>query len=171
MVFGSGFSQRGGDTPRSPRDSFCANPLDHVDRRQQDQLVAQTLDQGRGQDDAFIGLPCEIIKTMSRWPVVPHGEWLETEDRLQFDQMFSSCLVPLAIFSPTLRRRVELRGHQAQQGRERRFLGAEYHAWIAHVAKLHRVAQAVCWSAMLAKDGQVGLAERVMPDQAVLVVG
>ena len=52
-----------------------------------------------------------------------------------------------------------------------RFLYAKHHAWIAHSAKLDSESQSVGSAAMLADKRQVGVTERVVSNQIVLIVG
>ncbi len=100
MRISQGFGQRLMNAPRGPCDSFGANPLDDVDRRQKDRLSAKTLDQSRGQRDAFVGLSGNILQALHRWLVVLCRERLKSEDRLQFGQVFPPRLCPLSIAEP-----------------------------------------------------------------------
>jgi len=84
--------------------------------------------------------------------------------------VFAPGLGTLTVVCPGLGWHLQLRGHQAQQGWERLRIRRERHAGKAHVAELHCKAQVVRWPSMLADDGKVGIAERVIPDQVVLGV-
>ena len=83
-------------------------------------------------------------------------------------QVLAPGLFPLAVIAPALDRRPELIGDQFQQRRERRLIDAQDDAGETQVAELHREAQTVRGPAPLADDGQVGVAEGVVPDQVIL---
>lgn len=84
--------------------------------------------------------------------------------------MLAPGLLPLSVLAPAFDADFELVCDQFQQGRERRLIDAKDDARKAQVAKLHGEAQAVGRAASLPDDGEVGIAERVMPDQVVLGV-
>ncbi len=89
-----------------------ADALDDFDRRQQNRLPAQILDERLGQHDALVGLPREELQRLPDGAVVLHGKGPEPEDGLQFHQVFPACLDPLTIHRPRFRGDLELRGHQ-----------------------------------------------------------
>ena len=96
------FGQRGVDASRGARDRLGADPFDDLDRRQQDRLATQVLDERAGQHDALVGLPREVVEVVHRGPVVPHGERPEAEDGLQLDQMLPARLVALGRTRPSV---------------------------------------------------------------------
>ena len=99
-----------------------------------------------------------------------HGERLEAEHRLQFDQVLAPGLLSLPILVPAFNADLELVGDQLQQRRKRRFIDTQDYARKAQVAKLYGEAQPVSWAAPLPDDGQVAIAKRVMSDQIVFDV-
>jgi hypothetical protein len=100
-----------------------------------------------------------------------YDEGVETEDRLQLKQVFTARFGTLTILSPALWRYLELCGHHTQQRCERFLVFFQYHARMAHVAKLDGKTQPVRWFAMLANNGQVEFTERVVPDEFILGSG
>ena len=106
MLRRQGFGQRGVDAPRGARDRLGTDPLDDIDRRQQDRLATQVPDQRAGQHDALVGLPRQVVQAVHREPVVPHGERPEAEHGLQFDQVLPACLVAPAVLGPAFRWRL-----------------------------------------------------------------
>jgi hypothetical protein len=94
--FGQGFV----DAPVGAGDRLGTRPLDGVERGQNDRLPPQMLDQGAGQHDALVGLHGQLGQRVDGLPVVAHGEGLEAEHRLQFDQVLAPGLFPLAVLAP-----------------------------------------------------------------------
>src|SRR3990167_5335154 len=104
---------------------------------------------------------------MHRLSVVAHGERLEPKHRLQLDQALPPCLLALAVLVPAFYRYLDLRSHHAQQQRERRSIGTQKNARESQIAKLDGEAQPICGATTLTDDRQVGVVERVVPDQIV----
>jgi hypothetical protein len=158
------------DAPVGASDGLGTGALDGVERGQDDRLPPQMLNQGAGQHDAFVGLHGQLGQRVDGLPVVAHGERLEAEHRLQLDQVLAPGLLPLPVVVPAFDADLELVGDQFQQGRERRLIDAKDDAGKAQVAKLHGKAQPIRRPAPLPDDGEIGIAERVIPDQIVLGV-
>jgi hypothetical protein len=135
--FGQGFV----DAPVGAGDGLGTGALDGVERGQDDRLPPQMLNQGAGQHDAFVGLHGQLGQRVHGLPVVAHGERLEAEHRLQFDQVLAPGLLPLPVLVPAFDADLELVGDQFQQGQERRLIDAKDDAGKAQVAELHREAQ------------------------------
>ena len=151
-------------------DGLSTGALDGVERGQDDRLPPQLLNQGAGQHDAFVGLHGQLGQRVDGLSVMAHGERLEAEHRLQFDQVLAPGLFPLPVVVPAFNTDLELVGDQFQQGQEQRLIDAKENAGKAQVAKLHREAQPVRRPAPLPDDRKVTITERVMPDQIVLGV-
>ena len=128
------------------------------------------LNQSVGQHDALVGLHGQLGQQLDGMPVVAHREGLETEHRLQLDQVLAPGLLPLPVLVPAFDADLELFGDHFQQGLERRLIDAEDDARKAQVAELHGEAQAVGRAPPLPDDGDVGFAERVVTDQLILGV-
>ena len=62
---------------------------------------------------------------MDGLPVVAHGEGLESEHRLQLNQVLPPCLLALTILVPAFHWHLELCGHHAQQGLKRKLIDAQ----------------------------------------------
>ena len=107
------FGQGVVDAPVGPGDRFGARPLDGVEGRQDDRLPPQVLDQGACQHNALVGLHGQLGQRVDGLPVVAHGEWLEAEHRLQFDQVLTPGLLPLPVFVPAFDGDIELVGDQS----------------------------------------------------------
>ncbi len=86
------------------------------------------LDEGACQHNALVGLHGQLGQRVDGLPVVAHGEGPETEDGLQLDQVLTPGLLPLSVLAPAFDADLELVGDQFQQGRERRFINAQYDA-------------------------------------------
>ena len=107
---------------------------------------------------------------MPRRAIVSRRERLKSEDRLQFEHVLAACLRALGIVSPAFDRLFDLCGHELQQRGERRFIGAQHPAGIAHVAKLDGKAQAIGATSVLVGDREVGFGQRVVPYDLILRV-
>ena len=99
------------------------------------------------------------------------GERLKAKDCLQFHQMLSPGLGPLAVLGPALYRNPELTGDQVEPCRQRKLVHAQHDARVAEIAKLHGKAQPVRRAAALPDDGKIGFTEGIAPNQVVSVVG
>jgi len=120
------------------------------------------VDQSAGQHNALIGLHGQLGQRVDTLPVVAHGERLEAEHRLQFDQVLAPGLLPLPVLVPAFDANLELVGDQLQQGRKRWLIGAKDDTGKAQVAELDGKAQAIRRPAPLPDNGKIGIAERVM---------
>src|SRR5260364_82869 len=148
---------------------FCANPIDHSDRWQQDSTAAECLNQRLGYHDAFIGLLCQGYQRLHRRIVTSHCKGPQAKHRLQFNQMCSARLCPLPVLSPNVERSFKLGCHEAQHRRKRGLFYLQHPAWGAHVTQLDCKSQLSGSLATLANDRQIRLAERVMPNQGILM--
>lgn len=72
------------DAPVGAGDGLGADALDDTRGRKEYVLAAQTVNQGRGQHDALVSLPCQFIKAVHAGAVMPRCERLEAKDGLQF---------------------------------------------------------------------------------------
>ena len=134
-------------------------------------MTTQVCDQRAGQHNTLLGLQRQLCQRLDGLPVTAHGEGLETERRLQFNQMLMAGLIALAVLIPTSYWHLQLRGHHAQQGRRWGFIGAQNDAGKSQVAQLDGKAKPVGWLTMLPNDGQVGIAEGAKPDKLVFALG
>ncbi len=149
-------------------DRLGTDPLDGVERGQNDRQPPQMLDQGACEHNALVGLHGQLGQRVDGLPVVAHGEGLEAEHRLQFDQVLAPGLLPLSVLAPTFDIDLDLVGDQLQQGRKRWLIDAKDDTRKTQVAELHGEAQPVGRAAPLPDDGQVAFAERVVTDQVIL---
>src|SRR5260364_323136 len=83
--------------------------------------------------------------------------------------MCSARLCPLPVLSPNVERSFKLGCHEAQHRRKRGLFYLQHPAWGAHVTQLDCKSQLSGSLATLANDGQIRLAERVMPNQGILI--
>src|SRR5260363_152850 len=83
--------------------------------------------------------------------------------------MCSARLCPLPVLSPNVQRSFKLGCHEAQHRRKRGLFYLQHPAWGAHVTQLDCKSQLSGSLATLANDGQIRLAERVMPNQGILM--
>jgi hypothetical protein len=91
-----------------------------------------------------------------------HCKWLETKHCLQLNQVFTSGLLSLPIRIPAIGLNFELISDQFQQGAGRWLIDAKENTGKSKVAKLHCKTQAVGWAAVLANDGKISFAKRVV---------
>ena len=109
-----GVRQCGVNVPIRAGDRFCAGALDGVYDRQDDALPPEIFDQRTGQHDSLVGLQGQLGQRMHLSFVIAHGEGLESEHRLELDQMLPPGLPALPILIPAFHRHFELRRHHTQ---------------------------------------------------------
>jgi len=157
VVIGQGCCQRLIDLSRATRQRFAAYPVDHVERRQDDALLPQQIDQRFGEHDAPVGLLGQFGELLHEVPVISGREWCKVQPCLQFQQVLAPSLRALRVLRPDVRLNVQLAADDIQKGCGRfRFTG-QSKARIAQVAQLHCEAETVVIAAPLTYHRQVCL--------------
>ena len=109
------FGQGVVDAPVGAGDRFGTDALDNIQRRQDDVLVSQSVEDAAGQHDALVGLQGQVGRGMDSLPIVRQAERLHAQVRPQFEQVFAPGFLPLGILRPTRRVESQLPSDPLQQ--------------------------------------------------------
>lgn len=117
------FSQGILDAPVGACDRFGTDAFDNIQRRQDNVLVPQGVEDAAGQHDALVGLQGQLGRGMDSLPIVRQAERLHAQVRPQFEQMFAPGFLPLGILRPTRRVEPQLPSDPLQQEHWHRRVG------------------------------------------------
>ena len=87
---------------------FAANPLNDVDRRNNDALASETFDEGFGEGAAAISALSEERQRGSPTAIIRQTERPKSQPRLEFLEMLAAGLCPFRVSFPTVNRNAQL---------------------------------------------------------------
>ena len=114
-MIGQRLGQRLIHLARAAREGFATQAFDDIDRRQDDVLLSQHLNQRFGEHDTTVSLLGQLSERVDEAPEIGDGERRQVQPRLQFCQMLAPGLRTLRIMRPCVRFDAQLPPHERQQ--------------------------------------------------------